>query len=94
MLTLSTLIWDLKTNQLSKNLEWYIISNCFRDYGDGGGDEDGERNKPKVTIRETLGEDGIQAKLTNITGNVAGKLGNVMGKGIGGLSKFGGGSWF
>ncbi|XP_054280799.1 calcium-dependent secretion activator [Macrosteles quadrilineatus] len=64
------------------------------EYGEAGGDDDGDRGKPKVTIRETLGEDGIQAKLTNITGNVAGRLGNVMGKGIGGLSKFGGGSWF
>lgn len=65
-----------------------------REYGDGGGDDEPDRNKPKVTIRETLGEGNIQDKLTNITGNVAGKLGNVMGKGIGGLSKFGGGSWF
>lgn len=61
---------------------------------EAGGEDDVDRNRPKVTIRETLGEDGIQAKLNNITGNVAGRLGNVMGKGIGGLSKFGGGSWF
>lgn len=60
-------------------------------------DDDGERSKPKVTIRETVGEDGnVVAKLSNLTTNVAGRMGDVMGKGLGGLaSKFGGGSsWF
>lgn len=59
-------------------------------------DEDGDRGKPKITIRETLGEDGnYVAKISNVTANVVGKVGNVMGKGFGGLtSKFGGTSWF
>lgn len=49
-----------------------------------------------MTIRETLGEDGnYVAKITNVTTNVVGRMGNMFGKGIGGLSsKFGGGSWF
>lgn len=66
-------------------------------FGDGGMDDDGERSKPKVTIRETIGEDAnVLAKVTNLTANVTGKMGDVMGKGLGGLaSKFGGGSsWF
>nr|CAD7194513.1 unnamed protein product [Timema douglasi] len=66
------------------------------DYPDTGIDDDGDRSKPKVTIRETLGEDGnYVAKITNVTTNVVGRVGNMFGKGIGGLtSKFGGGSWF
>ncbi|XP_034252642.1 calcium-dependent secretion activator isoform X4 [Thrips palmi] len=67
------------------------------DFADTGMDDDGERSKPKVTIRETIGEDGnVVAKLSNLTTNVAGRMGDVVGKGFGGLaSKFGGGgSWF
>ncbi|XP_046985562.1 calcium-dependent secretion activator-like [Schistocerca americana] len=65
-------------------------------YPETGIDDDGDRSKPKVTIRETLGEDGnYVAKITNVTTNVVGRVGNMFGKGIGGLtSKFGGGSWF
>jgi len=67
-----------------------------RGYPETGIDDDGDRSKPKVTIRETLGEDGnYVAKITNVTTNVVGRMGNMFGKGIGGLtSKFGGGSWF
>lgn len=60
-------------------------------------DEDGDRSKPKVTIMETLGEDGnYVANISNVTSVVVGRVGNLFGKGIGGLStKFGGGtSWF
>ncbi|XP_075219478.1 calcium-dependent secretion activator 1 [Lycorma delicatula] len=62
-------------------------------YPETGIDDDGDRSKPKVTIRETLGEDGnYVAKISNVTANVVGRVGNVFGKGIGGLtSKFGGG---
>lgn len=60
-------------------------------------DDEGDR-KPTVTIRETLGggEDAnVVSKLTNVTSNVVGKVGNIFEKGIGGLStKFTGGSWF
>ncbi|PNF28630.1 Calcium-dependent secretion activator [Cryptotermes secundus] len=65
-------------------------------YPETGIEDDGDRSKPKVTIRETLGEDGnYVAKITNVTTNVVGRMGNMFGKGIGGLSsKFGGGSWF
>ncbi|KAL1130036.1 hypothetical protein AAG570_012979 [Ranatra chinensis] len=64
-------------------------------YPDAGIDDD-DRGKPKITIRETLGEDGnYVAKISNVTANVVGKVGNVFGKGIGGLtSKFGSGNWF
>jgi hypothetical protein len=68
-----------------------------RGYPETGIDDDGERGKPKVTIRETLGEDGnVVAKVQNLTSNVVGKMGGMLGKGIGGISgKFGGpGSWF
>lgn len=58
-------------------------------------EDEGER-KPKVTIRETLGEDGnVLSKVTNVTSNVVGKVGNIFEKGIGGIStKFSPGSWF
>lgn len=68
-----------------------------RGYPETGIEDDGDRSKPKVTIRETLGgEDGnYVAKVTNLTNNVVGRVGNMFGKGIGGItSKFGGGSWF
>lgn len=60
-------------------------------------DEDGDnRSKTKVTIMESLsGEDGNY--VSNIGNMVAGRVGNIFGKGMGGLSnKFGGGtsSWF
>lgn len=62
-----------------------------------GLDDDGDRSKPKVTIRETLGEDGnYVAKISNVTANVVGRVGNVVGRGFGGLtSKLGGrANWF
>jgi hypothetical protein len=60
-------------------------------------DEDGDnRSKTKVTIMESLsGEDGNY--VSNIGNMVAGRVGNIFGKGLGGIStKFGGGasSWF
>lgn len=66
-----------------------------RGYPDSGIDDD-DHGKPKITIRESFGEDGnVVVKISNVTANVVGKVGNVFGKGIGGLtSKFGGGSWF
>ncbi|XP_046406237.1 calcium-dependent secretion activator, partial [Ischnura elegans] len=66
-------------------------------YPETGIEDDGDRGKPKVTIRETLGDDSgnYVAKISNVTSNVVGRVGNMFGKGIGGLtSKFGGGSWF
>lgn len=62
-----------------------------------GVDEDSDRTKPKVTIMETLGEDGnYVSNISNVTSIVVGRVGNMFGKGIGGLStKFGGStSWF
>lgn len=60
-------------------------------------DEDGDsRGKSKVTIIDSLsGEDGNY--VSNIGNMVAGRVGNIFGKGLGGIStKFGGGtsSWF
>nr|XP_015835980.1 PREDICTED: calcium-dependent secretion activator isoform X4 [Tribolium castaneum] len=65
--------------------------------GSEGLDEDGDnRSKTKVTIMESLsGEDGNY--VSNIGNMVAGRVGNIFGKGLGGIStKFGGGtsSWF
>lgn len=62
-----------------------------------GMDEDNDRGKPKANIMESLGEDGISvSNISNVTSIVVGRVGNVFGKGISGLStKFGGGtSWF
>lgn len=58
-------------------------------------DEGDSRAKSKANIIESLSEDGNY--VTNISNIVAGRVGNIFGKGIGGLStKFGGGtsSWF
>ncbi|XP_065559138.1 calcium-dependent secretion activator-like isoform X3 [Artemia franciscana] len=66
--------------------------------GPAGGEE-----KQKPTLRETLSlvdditPGNVVNKLSNVTSNVASKMGNIVGKGIGGFSmKFGGGgsSWF
>lgn len=63
---------------------------------EGLDDDADNRSKTKVTIMESLsGEDGNY--VSNIGNMVAGRVGNIFGKGIGGLSnKFGGGtsSWF
>lgn len=43
---------------------------------------------------ETLSEDG-NINISNVTNVVVGRVGNLFGKGIGGLSsKLGGGGWF
>lgn len=58
-------------------------------------DDEGEaRPKPKANIVESLGgEEGIS--VANISNIVQNRVGNILGKGIGGLgAKFGGGSWF
>lgn len=58
-------------------------------------EDEGERSKSKANIMESLSEDGNY--VANISNMVAGRVGNIFGKGIGGLStKFGGGSssWF
>ena len=43
----------------------------------------------------SVGDDGIAAKLTATASSTVGKVGNLVGKGLGGLtSKLGSGSWF
>lgn len=67
--------------------------NIFR--GSESLEDESEKNKSKSNIMESLGEDGNY--VANISNMVAGRVGNIFGKGIGGLStKFGGGSssWF
>ncbi|XP_001604604.4 calcium-dependent secretion activator isoform X2 [Nasonia vitripennis] len=62
---------------------------------ENGNDDDVERPKTKVTIVENItGEDGIS--ISNVTSNVASRVGSMFEKGLGGLStKFGGAtSWF
>ncbi|XP_047003794.1 calcium-dependent secretion activator-like [Schistocerca americana] len=65
-------------------------------YVETGSDDGGTKTKSKITVRETVGEDGnYVSKITNVTTNVVGRVGNVFGKGIGGLTnKLGSGSWF
>ncbi|XP_065165324.1 calcium-dependent secretion activator isoform X3 [Atheta coriaria] len=62
--------------------------------GEGMDDEGEARPKPKANIVESLGgEEGIS--VANISNIVQNRVGNILGKGIGGLgAKFGGGSWF
>lgn len=99
ILQLSVLLSHTLKNTVSGSNDSYRTNPIYlmcRGYPETGIDDDGDRSKPKVTIRETLGEDGnYVAKITNVTTNVVGRMGNMFGKGIGGLtSKFGGGSWF
>ncbi|KAF5298830.1 hypothetical protein FQR65_LT09580 [Abscondita terminalis] len=71
------------------------IGQADREGGSETLEEDGDRNKSKANIMESLSEDGNY--VANISNMVAGRVGNIFGKGIGGLStKFGGGSssWF
>ncbi|XP_055384036.1 calcium-dependent secretion activator isoform X3 [Condylostylus longicornis] len=62
--------------------------------------EEGAAPKPKPTAATALplpiGEDGnVVTNISNVTNMVAGRVGNLFGKGIGGLSsKLGGGGWF
>ncbi|XP_055922624.1 calcium-dependent secretion activator isoform X7 [Eupeodes corollae] len=63
--------------------------------GGGGGGQ-----KPKIAAATAalpqIGEDGnVVTNISNVTNMVAGRVGNILGKGIGGLSsKLGGGGWF
>lgn len=61
-----------------------------------GETEDGEKPKAKVNIVESTGEDAnVVTNISNVTNAVVGRVGNMFGKSIGGLStKFGGGNWF
>lgn len=63
---------------------------------DGLGDDSDSRGKTKSTIMESLsGEDGNF--VSNVGTMIGGKVGNIFGKGLGGIgSKLGGGtsSWF
>lgn len=56
--------------------------------------EDGERKKTKMP-GSSGSDDNIVGILTNATNNVVGKVGDMVGKGIGGIStKFRAGTWF
>ncbi|XP_031335903.1 calcium-dependent secretion activator isoform X4 [Photinus pyralis] len=71
------------------------IGQAEREGGSEGLEEESDRSKSKGNIMESLSEDGNY--VANISNMVAGRVGNIFGKGIGGLStKFGGGSssWF
>lgn len=70
-----------------KNIVFIFISRA--DAGD-----EGERKKTKMPGSGTS-DDNIVGMLTNATNNVVGKVGDMVGKSIGGIStKFGAGSWF
>lgn len=69
----------------------------FETFSFANGDEETAKPKAKTKIMETIsgGEDGNV--LSNVGNLVKGSVGNVLGKGLGGLgglSKLGGGSWF
>lgn len=71
------------------------ILDVFTRSGEVLDDDSDGRSKSKANIMESLSEDGNY--VANIGNMVAGRVGNIFGKGIGGLStKFGGGtsSWF
>lgn len=52
------------------------------------------KSRQQNNLMESLGEDG-NINISNVTNAVVGKVGNLFGKGIGGLgSKLGGGGWF
>lgn len=54
------------------------------------------QSMPSSSPVPQLGEDGnVVTNISNVTNIVAGRVGNLFGKGIGGLSsKLGGGGWF
>lgn len=65
-----------------------VIFVCFS----ADSSENGDRKKTKMPGHE---DDNIVGMLTNATNNVVGKVGDMVGKGIGGIStKFSPGSWF
>lgn len=62
----------------------------FRGLSENGNDDDVERPKTKVTIVENLTGDDARS-ISNVTSNVASRVGSMFEKGIGGLStKLGG----
>lgn len=85
----------------------FVSNTCPRFYfrfGEGEGDE-GDRpaaaaaaataKASKPNVLESLGGEEGNINISNVTNVVVGRVGNLFGKGIGGLStKFGGGSWF
>lgn len=70
-----------------------------RSYNESGGDDE-DRSRPKVTTSQSSTEAMDPAayvnKISNVTTQVVGRVGNMFGKGLGGLGgKLGGpSSWF
>lgn len=67
----------------------------------GDGDEDdgaasvAASKSSKIPVLDKLGDEDGNLNISNVTNVVKGRVGNLIGKGIGGLStKFGSGSWF
>ena len=65
----------------------------YRGLSENGNDDEVERPKAKVTVVETVNSEDANL-ISNVTSNVVEKVGSMFGKGIGGLSKLGGPSWF
>lgn len=62
--------------------------------GCDGADEEVDHPKTKPDTSSSVSEEG-NINISNVTNIVVGRVGNMFGKSIGGLStKFGGGSWF
>jgi hypothetical protein len=81
-----------------------LINFDFSSYGDGD-DDDGAASvaaskSSKLPVLEKLGDEEGNINVASVTNAVKGKVGNLIGKGIGGiggmgaLGKLGGGSWF
>lgn len=74
----------------------FVLSFCSRPDGDEAGAASvasGSSSKGKSQLIESLGEDG-NLNISNVTNAVVGKVGNLLGKGMGLGSKLGGGGWF
>uniref|UniRef100_T1IRY2 Uncharacterized protein n=1 Tax=Strigamia maritima TaxID=126957 RepID=T1IRY2_STRMM len=63
-------------------------------YPEMGLEDDEARKGPKVTVHETPGDDSYVNKLTNATQSVVGRVGNMFGRGFGGITNKIPGSWF
>lgn len=79
---------------------FYILSDAFGDSEEKDGEPrvtvvaSAPNKQGKANLMETLSEDG-NINMSNVTNVVVGRVGNLFGKGIGGLSsKLGSGGWF
>lgn len=76
-----------------------LLCDLFSRFGDGD-DDDGATSvaaskSSKLPVLDKLGDEDGNISVGSVTNVVKDRVGNLLGKGIGGLStKFGAGSWF